>query len=226
MKNLFIITLLLSFSSSFFSQSKAKSWCSDFYGFELQYSNFHPKMENLNAYLNTYYGNSIENIASVGLSYKDIGKVNINDFKYDWNLDFNYILPTNYNSILNTNFFNLRGYQWGSMVHGHDILYKMKRIDLIIGGGFNAGRYILTENNINEKVELKNKFFAPKIASEFRVILKTFSFGARAEYQWDTSSRNWKSNSTQILPYTRFSGLNVQIFVGYGGLFKGSRLRK
>lgn len=226
MKNLLLITLLIFLPISIlFSQSRTKRWNSDFYGLEVQYCYFQPKIKELNSYLTSNYNSAIKTMSFVGLNFKEVGIVN-KKFTYDWNIDFNYLIPTTYFSSLNSTSYALGGFQWGSMVHGHDLLYKVKRLDFIIGGGFNAGKYKLTQNNVNEKLEYKNKFFAPKITSEFRIIIKRFSIGIRAEYQWDTSKRNWTSNSSSYIPSTRFSGLNLQAFIGYGDFLKGSKYRR
>jgi hypothetical protein len=40
--------------------------------------------------------------------------------------------------------------------------------------------------------------------------------GIRAEYQYDISNKNWTSKSNESLPFTKFTGMKLQLFVGFG----------
>lgn len=213
-----LFSMVISLNS--FCQKGFKSFrqngCSNFYGYELGYSKLKLIVPELNSYLDLNYGNKISEIPSVGLNLKYFLSLN-REGLFDVNMSFNYIVPQTLTSNINSNSFNIKGYQLGYMFFGKDFLYKSKMFDFIFGVGFNGGRFIITENINDIDFESKNGFFSPKLSNDFRVIIGRCSIGLRTEYQWDTSSRYWTSNS---IPETRFSGLNIQAFVGIGWLRK------
>lgn len=225
MKNysILLILLLICFGST--AQKKTSyaarnvRGSSHFYGYEFEYSYMTPKVDYLNTYLTAEYGKGITNVATVGLNLKYIYKVNRKGTA-DYNWNFDYFLPQTVTSA-SASSYTLKGYQWGTMMYGKDILHHSRHFDLILGGGFNVGKYKLNENNGVQATEFKNKFFAPKLTSEFRIILgQTVAIGARAEYQWDTTARSWSSSSSATLPGSRFSGTYFQAFIGFGWLEK------
>ncbi len=210
-----ILLLILFFSFNFYSISQNRRETSHFYGLEFQYSYFQTNIKALNSFLNTNYGHSITDVRLVGLNFKALTEVN-RKHKYDSNFSFDYVLPTTYMSTSATRSFDIKGYQWGMMILGNDLLYKKKNVDLIFGTGLNAGKFKLHEDNETTTVDFFNKFLAPKLTSEFRLIFGKMCVGIRAEYQYDISNKSWKSTTNEFLPLTKFTGYKIQAFVGLG----------
>ena len=214
MKPILVLILFISFISNSLSQHRGKT-SNLIYGIEIQYSYFQQTSKTLNTFLTTNYDHPITDYRLVGINFKYI--MNWNRKKYhDFNMNFDYVLPTNYTSNSSTRSFSINGYQWGMMILGNDLLHKKKKIDLIIGTGFNAGKFNLHQDNETTTLDFSNKFFAPKITSEFRLIFGKMCAGIRAEYQYDLSNKNWNSNSNESLPSTKFTGAKLQVFVGFG----------
>ncbi len=112
-------------------------------------------------------------------------------------------------------------YSWGGWHFGYDLGFdvfpKVRSIDLIVGLGFNTGRFKLTQQDQSGIVNVNtNPFFAPKITLEPRVVIKQlFCFSVRSEIMADVSSGSWrnKSNGVDDLGATKATGWSLMFTI-------------
>ncbi|HKC69666.1 MAG TPA: hypothetical protein VKG26_15620 [Bacteroidia bacterium] len=84
-----------------------------------------------------------------------------------------------------------------------------KNFKVLIGGGFNAGRLKLYENN---QIDLKNPFFSPKICIQPKIAIKRFVISFRAEYDFDISNTAWEKKSRSSINKINISNFKQNCF--------------
>lgn len=105
-----------------------------------------------------------------------------------------------------------------------DLFPRHQNVDLLLGLGFNAGRFMFAHWNptIDDKLNRKNKytnpFFAPKLVIEPRFILsKHFAISIRAELQLDVTNQGWTRRNNNLSPIGRSAatGYNLRLTLGW-----------
>jgi hypothetical protein len=108
---------------------------------------------------------------------------------FDAQFQFLYYIPIS----SNTNGINYEyyGHSFGFGIWGFDIFNKQKNIDLLIIPGVNWGTNKVNAINDITSSKYRNRFFSPKIKMEFRISYKSLAISIGADYQIDTSRKNW-----------------------------------
>lgn len=110
------------------------------------------------------------------------------------------------------------GHSLGLGIWGFDILNELKDIDLIVIPGINWGTNKITTTSSISTSKYRNRFFAPKIKVEFRIFYKTLSFTIGADYQMDTSRKNWdhkEGENIHTLPNSKPHSILPYFSLGY-----------
>ncbi|GAB5417942.1 MAG: hypothetical protein Crog3KO_13640 [Crocinitomicaceae bacterium] len=112
-------------------------------------------------------------------------------------------------------------YSWGGWHFGYDFGFDLfpgvRPIDIIVGVGFNTGRFKLTQQDQAGVINVNtNPFLAPKIILEPRFVIKQlFCFSIRSELMADVTSGSWrnKSNGVDDLGATKATGFSVLLTI-------------
>lgn len=84
----------------------------------------------------------------------------------------------------------INGFNFSFNYYGIDITPKSTISSLMFGLGFNAGRLRIITDSYKG---LKNPFFAPALFFNPRFFIGNFVIGLRADFQFDITSKNWRS---------------------------------
>lgn len=100
---------------------------------------------------------------------------------------------------------------------GFDTFPKVKYLDVIVGFGFNWGRFkLVRDSKMSESSINTNPFFAPKFILEPRFTLgKLFMIGIRSELAADITRGRWKKkqNGLNDIGNTRATGANLMVTI-------------
>ncbi|MBS1635781.1 MAG: hypothetical protein JST26_07635 [Bacteroidetes bacterium] len=135
---------------------------------------------------------------------------------HECHTSFQYFIPTNIQS--DSLRFSLSGFNAG-FDFGKDLLYKSKKLDLLVCIGFKGGRLkLMREDQLSHaKSYYTNPYLAPLILIEPKAILGPLCISLKAEYLFDISKTGWKHKSKNMpdIPYSRFTGALLQLSLGY-----------
>ncbi|MBI1289012.1 MAG: hypothetical protein GC178_15700 [Flavobacteriales bacterium] len=167
-------------------------WHSYYRTFEANYGILLFQKGNILDSLNAKHGFSIPNVQTVGSECKTLLNVN-RKYVFDASLSYHFSLPVHMEN--NGTEMDMWSFQWGLMLYGKDFLYKKKRLDAVVGIGFNQGFGFLSTTQNDTIRKYNNPYFAPKVTAELRGTVWKLSLGTRAEYQIDVSKKAWKTKS-------------------------------
>lgn len=103
---------------------------------------------------------------------------------------------------------------------GRDLYYSLSNFDLIVSGGIDLGRLMLSNPNYKY---MKNPFFNPTISVQPKVKIKHFVISLRVDAWNDISNARWKQalvtrfsgRQTYDLTNYRQSGMRFLVGIGY-----------
>ena len=145
-----------------------------------------------------------EPIQSIGISL-NVAYVREGEHNYGIHVSYSQIIPQKIqvNDTING---KINGFNFSWNFYGLDLTPKSKYSSIILGAGFNTGRLRIKSDSLRSQ---KNPFFAPAIFFNPRLFIGHFSFGFRADYQFDISKTGWRSVNLSNKTNT-FSPLNLK----------------
>ena len=139
-------------------------------------------------------------------------------FGFDGTLNYHYISPIT--AIIGDESSALfRGYHVG-LDFGVDMLRKFEKIDLVVGFGFETGRYKVVINDYYSPYDewnYRRPFFSPKLSVTPRFQVWNLILSLRTEAMLDISNKSWKKTPSETFDFPKIaaSGINFEVSLGY-----------